>query len=231
MPRKIVILLGHPGAGKGTQSRAIMRQLEIPQISTGDMLRDAVIRQTYFGKEAKERMEVGELVSDEIVNGIVAERIVREDCAKGFILDGYPRNVHQAETFGRDLRADDHLYVIEIDAVSERLVNRLTGRLMCPGCGDIYNIYSRAPQNDKKCDRCGRDLVHRSDAREDLIQERFRTYHGETYPLVEYYAGSGVYHKVDGMRPIGDITKDILTIVDGEEALTPDPKGGTPKFA
>jgi len=215
MARKIVIFLGNPGAGKGTQSRAIMRQLNIPQISTGDMLRDAVGRQTSFGKEAKERMDAGELVSDEIVNGIVAERILQPDCAKGFILDGYPRNVQQAGTFSRELKADDRLFVIEIRAQSSNLVNRLVGRLMCPGCGDIYNIYSRAPQSDKRCDRCGRELVHRSDDREDLIQERFRTYDGETYPLIEYYEKAGVFYQVDGMRPIGEVTKDILAIVDG----------------
>jgi adenylate kinase len=231
MSRKIVILLGHPGAGKGTQSRAIMRELEIPQISTGDMLRDAVSRQTFFGKEAKERMDAGELVSDEIVNGIVAERIVRDDCANGFILDGYPRNVQQAETFSKVLEPDDKLYVIEIEADSDRLVNRLTGRLMCSGCGDIYNIYSQIPQNDKICDRCGRPLVRRSDDREDLIQERFRSYNGDTCPLLQYYDRKGVYHQVDGMRPIGEVTKDILAIVSDAEALKSAPKGGNQKFA
>jgi adenylate kinase len=214
MRRKIVIFLGNPGAGKGTQSRAIMRQLNIPQISTGDMLRDAVARQTSFGKEAKEKMDAGELVSDDIVNGIVAERITQEDCARGFILDGYPRNVAQAETFRKELKADDQLYVIEIGAESANLVNRLVGRLMCPGCGDIYNIYSRVPKSDKICDRCGTALIHRSDDREDLIHDRFRTYHGETYPLVEFYQKKGVYRRVDGFRPIEEVTKEILSIVD-----------------
>ena len=172
--RKIVIFLGNPGAGKGTQSRAIRYRLDIPQISTGDMLRDAVARQTSFGKEAKERMDAGELVSDEIVNGIVAERILQEDCKKGFILDGYPRTVSQAETFAKELKPDDRLYVIEIRAQAANLLNRLVGRLMCPNCGDIYNIYSRAPKSDNTCDRCGHELIHRSDDREDLIQERLR---------------------------------------------------------
>jgi len=215
MGRKILIFLGNPGAGKGTQSRAIMRQLGIPQISTGDMLRDAVARGTSYGKEAKEKMDAGDLVSDEIVNGIVAERILQEDCAKGFILDGYPRNVHQAETFNKLLNSDDQLFVIEISAAAANLVDRLVGRLMCSGCGDIYNIYSRIPQKEKLCDRCGRQLVHRSDDREDLIQERFKTYDGETFPLVTFYQGQGVYHQVNGMRPIGDVTKEILAIVDG----------------
>src|SRR5437899_9738279 len=125
MGRKIVILLGNPGAGKGTQSRAIMRQLNIPQISTGDMLRDAVAHQTSFGKEAKEKMDAGDLVSDKVVNGIVAERILRDDCGNGFILDGYPRTVPQAETFATELKPDDQLYVIEIRAESENLLSRL----------------------------------------------------------------------------------------------------------
>src|SRR5438552_1741156 len=116
MDRKIIIFLGHPGAGKGTQAKEIMRLLNIPQISTGDMLRDAVVRQTLFGKEAKERMDAGDLVSDGIVNGIVAERITEPDCAAGFILDGYPRTVSQAETFQNALRPDDQLFVIEIFA-------------------------------------------------------------------------------------------------------------------
>jgi adenylate kinase len=231
MGRKIVILLGHPGAGKGTQSRAIMAQLKIPQISTGDMLRDAVARQTSYGKEAKEKMDAGELVSDAIVNGIVAERIQQEDCAKGFILDGYPRTVAQADTFRRELRrADDHLFVVEIGADSMDLVDRLVSRLMCPNCGEIYNIHSRAPKTDRVCDRCGSTLIHRSDDRLDLIQERFRTYHDETYPLVEFYRKNGVYYQVDGLRPIADVTKDILKIVDGEPALTPTPNGDQ-KFA
>jgi adenylate kinase len=175
-----------------------------------------VARQTSFGKEAKEKMDAGELVSDEIVNGIVAERIVQPDCANGFILDGYPRNVQQAENFRNELRRpDDRLFVIEIRAESSNLMNRLVGRLMCPGCGDIYNIYSRAPKTDKRCDRCGRELVHRSDDREDLIQERFRTYDDETYPLIEFYEKAGVFYQVDGMRPIAEVTRDILAIVDG----------------
>ena len=217
MGRKIVILLGQPGAGKGTQSRAIMRQLNIPQISTGDMLRDAVARQTSFGKEAKDKMDAGELVSDEIVNGIVAERILHDDSRNGFILDGYPRNLQQAKTFSRHLDAADQLYVIEIRAESARLVNRLVGRLMCPNCGDIYNVHSHIPKSDNVCDRCGNRLVQRSDDREDLIQERLKTYDGETHPLVSFYQDQGVYYQVDGMRPISEVTKDILAIVDGVE--------------
>jgi len=213
MTRKIVILLGHPGAGKGTQARAIMHRLSIPQISTGDMLRDAVLRQTSFGREAKEKMDAGQLVSDEIVNGIVAERIQRDDCKNGFILDGYPRNVQQAETFSSSMTNGDRLFVFEIGAQSENLVQRLVGRLMCPGCGEIYNMGTKAPKQEYICDCCAQQLVHRTDDREDLIWERFKHYREETFPLVEFYEKLGVYHKIDGMRPIDEVTKDILGIM------------------
>jgi adenylate kinase len=225
MGRKVLILLGHPGAGKGTQARAIMHRLDIPQISTGDMLREAVAKKTTFGCEAKARMDAGELVSDAIVNGVVAERIARDDCKKGFILDGYPRTVQQADTFNTYMTAEDRLFVIEIASESNGLTNRLTGRWICPGCGEIYNTYSRAPKVEGVCDVCGWSLFHRSDDREDLVRERFRTYKEETFPLVHYYQQRGVYHRVDGMRPIEEVTKEILSIVDGVEKKTLIPVG------
>ena len=228
MGRKIVILLGHPGVGKGTQARAVVGQLGIPQISTGDMLREAIANKTQYGREAKEKMDAGELVSDAIVNGIVAERIQREDCKNGFILDGYPRNVSQAETFKAQVNDGDRLSVIELSAVPERLRSekRLIGRLMCPGCGEIYNTFSKAPKRDQICDICGSQLVHRSDDREDLILERFRTYREETYPLIQFYENLGVYHQVNGMRPIQDVTEEILSIIVKKKVLTPVTNGG-----
>jgi len=223
MGRNIVILLGHPGAGKGTQARAIMHRLDIPQISTGDMLREAIAKKTSFGREAKAKMDAGELVSDEIVNGIVAERISRDDCDRGFILDGYPRTVQQADTFCKLMGEGDRLSVIEIGANSDGLTNRLTGRWICPGCGEIYNTYSRAPKKEGVCDVCGWSLFHRSDDREDLVRERFRTYKEETYPLVQYYQQLGAYHRVDGMRPIEHVTNDILSILDNATRKKPVP--------
>ena len=223
MGRKVVILLGHPGAGKGTQARAIMHRLDIPQISTGDMLREAIAKKTSFGREAKAKMDAGELVSDEIVNGIVAERIRRDDCKRGFILDGYPRTVQQADTFCKLMGEGDRLSVIEIAANSDGLTNRLTGRWICPGCGEIYNTYSRAPKKEGVCDVCGWSLFHRSDDREDLVRERFRTYKEETYPLVQYYQQLGAYHRVDGMRPIEQVTNDILSILDNTNPKKPVP--------
>jgi adenylate kinase len=223
MGRKIVILLGHPGAGKGTQARSIMQQLQIPQISTGDMLREAIANKTAFGCEAKTKMDAGELVSDAIVNGIVADRIQREDCKRGFILDGYPRTASQAETFRARMCDGDDLSVIEIGADAERLrkEKRLIGRLMCPGCGEIYNQYSKMPKADNVCDLCSKGLIHRSDDREDLILERFRTFREKNQPLVEFYGKLGVYHQVDGMKPIGQVTEEILKIIEGEKVPAP----------
>jgi adenylate kinase len=179
------------------------------------MLREAVANKTAFGCEAKAKMDAGELVSDAIVNGIVVDRIQRDDCKKGFILDGYPRTVPQAETFRSQMSNGDYLSVIEIGVDSERLrkEKRLIGRLMCPGCGDIYNQFSRMPKEDKMCDACGAGLVQRSDDREDLILERFRTYREETFPLVQFYQNLGVYYQVNGMKPIHEVTRDILDIL------------------
>jgi adenylate kinase len=215
--RKIVILLGNPGAGKGTQAKEIVRSLRIPQISTGDMLREAMARQNGLGQEARRRMDAGELVSDTTVNSIVAERIVREDCGKGFILDGYPRTVPQAETFQQHLKRTDRLFVIEIRAEDSHILGRLVSRLMCPGCGEIYNTVSRMPRKAGSCDRCEEALIRRSDDREELILERFKIYREETFPLVEHYRKTGCYHRVDGLRPIHEVTQDIRKIVDCEE--------------
>jgi adenylate kinase len=188
------------------------------------MLRDAVARDTPFGREAKQRMDAGEMVRDEIVNGIVAERIQQEDCKKGFVLDGYPRTVQQAEAFKSAMTNGDRLFVIEISAESERLTDRLVRRLMCSNCGAIYNLQSRTPNREGICDDCGGKLVRRSDDRKDLIRERLRTYQEETYPLVKFYKDAGVYHKVDGMRPIEEVTRDILSIIDNPVAAAYDPQ-------
>ena len=215
--RRIVILLGNPGAGKGTQAKEIVRRLGIPQISTGDMLREAMARQNGLGKEARRRMDAGELVSDSTVNGIVAERIVRADCGSGFILDGYPRTVPQAEAFQQHLKRNDKLFVIEIRAEDSHILGRLVSRLMCPACGEIYNSVSRMPRKAGSCDRCEVTLVRRSDDREELILERFKIYKEETFPLVEHYRKTGCYHGVDGLRPIHEVTQDIRKIVDCED--------------
>jgi adenylate kinase len=225
MGRRIIILLGYPGAGKGTQAKEIMRRLDIPQISTGDMLREEIALQTAYGKDVKERMDAGKFVDDAIVDAIVAGRIARSDCSNGFILDGYPRTVSQAETFAKQLRADDQLFVIEIAADSEAVMSRLLGRLMCPRCTEIYNIQGKAPKQVGVCDRCGHNLVHRPDDVREKIQERFLHYRAKTDPLVKYYTKTGRYWQVDGRPPAAEVTRELMGIVDErDEDLAPAPK-------
>ena len=219
MGRNVIILLGYPGAGKGTQAKEIMRRLKIPQISTGDMLREEIAQDTAFGKAAKGLMAAGKFVPDAIVDGIVAGRIQRADCSRGFILDGYPRTVAQAETFAKDLKPGDRLSVIEISADPEHVMNRLLGRLMCPSptCTEIYNVLSRVPKNDRMCDKCGTALIHRPDDVKEKIQERFAHYREKTDPLVEYYKRTGRFFLVDGLPPAAEVTRQLMEIIDSED--------------
>lgn len=217
MGRNILILLGYPGAGKGTQAKEIMRRLSIPQISTGDMLREEIARNTRYGKQAEELMAAGKFVDDAVVDAIVASRIRRADCRRGFILDGYPRTVAQAETFSHELKPDDRLWVIEISADPAHVMSRLIGRLMCPNCAEIYNVHSRAPKVDALCDKCGTNLVQRPDDVLEKIQERFVHYREKTDPLVEYYKKTGRFRQIDGRPPAAEVTRQLMALVDGEE--------------
>lgn len=217
--RNVVILLGPPGAGKGTQARALMDAAVIPQVATGDMLREAVAQKTPLGLQAQKIMDAGELVSDDIVNGVVVERIAAPDCEKGFILDGYPRTVRQAEMFDSELGAEDRLLVIELVVDPEYLVDRLTARLTCSQCGAIYNTATHAPQTEGVCDLDGGDLTQRADDTEEVIRERFREYRDKTEPLVDFYRAKQVYHQVDGMGPIDQITNDLVSVVKGSAVV------------
>jgi adenylate kinase len=218
MGRNVIILLGYPGAGKGTQAKEIMRRLKIPQISTGDMLREEIAQDTAYGKAAKELMAAGKFVPDAIVDGIVAGRIQRKDCIRGFILDGYPRTVSQAATFSKDLTQGDRLSVIEIAADPEHVTSRLLGRLMCPSptCTEIYNVLSRVPKAEGICDKCGTSLIHRPDDVKDKIQERFVHYREKTDPLVEYYKNTGRFFLVDGRPAAAEVTRQLMEIIDSE---------------
>jgi adenylate kinase len=217
MTRNILILLGYPGAGKGTQAKEIMRRLNIPQISTGDMLREEITRGTIYGRQAEQLMAAGKFVDDAVVDAIVAGRIRRADCQRGFILDGYPRTVVQAETFSRELKPEDRFWVIEISADPAHVMSRLIGRLMCPNCTEIYNVHSRVPKVDAICDKCSSHLVHRPDDVVDKIRERFVHYRAKTDPLVEYYKKTGRFRQVDGRPPAAEVTRQLMALVDGEE--------------
>lgn len=213
--RNIVILLGPPGAGKGTQARVMMDKLDLPQIATGDMLRDAVTEKTRLGMEAKKVLDAGNLVGDDIVAAIVLDRTSAPDCARGFILDGYPRNLAQAKLFQAELRAEDHLTVIGLAVEKDSLVKRITSRITCRQCSAVYNSEVRAPRVEGVCDRCGGDLIHRSDDHEEVVWERLRTFSAQAELLAEFYRSKGVYSKVDGMSDIGRVTEDIMLVIRG----------------
>ena len=202
-----LILLGPPGSGKGTQAQKIVERYHIPQISTGDILRAAVKEQTPLGKEAKAYMDQGKLVPDEVVVGIVRERLKAQDCKNGFILDGFPRTVPQAEALGATLQAMNRRIdrVISIDVNNEELVKRLTGRRTCRGCGAMYHLIFDPPQKQGVCDRCGGELYQRADDKEETIKERLKVYEEQTAPLIAYYRDKGSLRTIDGVGAMEQI--------------------------
>ena len=212
-----LIFLGPPGAGKGTQARKVAQARGLVQLSTGDMLREAVAAGTEVGKQAKDVMERGELVSDDIVIGIISDRIEDADCANGFILDGFPRTVAQAEALDELLTQKNKTLdaIIEVKVDDERLVERITGRFTCSKCGEGYHDTFRRPEKDGVCDKCGgTEFSRREDDNEETVRSRLQAYHSQTAPLVGYYGMSGILKSVDGMLAIDSVTRQI------EEALT-----------
>jgi len=216
MKSQALIFLGAPGAGKGTQAREVSRHFSIPQISTGDMLREAVRNQTPLGLAAKARMEAGELVPDEVVCGLVVERIEQPDCARGFILDGFPRTLGQARFVDRMLQAkgkgDPLVFDIRVDR--DLLVKRLTGRRTCSVCGRIYNIYFNPPRVEGICDKEGGELLQRADDSEESIRQRLVAYEQQTTPLIDYYRTRGVLQEVDGNRSPEAITRELIDFLE-----------------
>jgi adenylate kinase len=206
-----LIFLGAPGAGKGTQAREVAKQFGIPQISTGDILREAVKKQTPLGLAAKAKMESGQLVPDEVVCGIVEERIGEPDCGKGFILDGFPRTLAQAQFVDRMLetKGRGRPQVLDIRVDREVLMKRLTGRRTCSVCGEISNVHFNPPKREGVCDKDGGKLLHRADDNEDTIRQRLVAYENQTRPLIDYYRQKDLLHDVDGDREPDVIAKDI----------------------
>jgi adenylate kinase len=217
MKVQALIFLGAPGAGKGTQAREVSREFGIPQISTGDLLRDAVEKQTPLGMAAKAKMESGELIPDEIVTAMVDMRIDEPDCKKGFILDGYPRTLAQAESADRMFHAKNrgNPLVVDIQVEEELLLKRLTGRRTCGQCGEIYNIYFNPPKKENVCDIDGGELEHRADDNEVTIKQRLVAYENQTSPLVEYYRKKGFLHVVDGSKDPADIARELIEFLRG----------------
>lgn len=206
-----IILMGPPGAGKGTQAEILTQKLGIPHISTGDMFRKALKEETPLGLEARKYMDAGKLVPDSVTIGIVKERLTEEDCQKGFLLDGFPRTVNQADALGDTLQELGMKLDCVINMVVDRelLLVRLTGRRVCKGCGATYHITFKPPANDK-CDKCGGELYQRSDDSKETVANRLDVYEQQTSPLIDYYKEKGLVVQIDGNQDLEVVTQNIL---------------------
>ncbi len=207
-----IIFLGAPGAGKGTQSEIVSKTLAIPTISTGNIIRAAVKDGTAMGLRARAFIEAGELVPDEVVIGIIQERLGEADCANGFILDGFPRTIPQAEAL--DAMGVDIQYVINIDVPDEVITKRMSGRRVCENCGRPYHIESLKPAKDGVCDDCGGTLVQRKDDHPDTVLARLAVYHKETEPLADYYRKQGKLVNVEGRNTVAETTAAVLEAIE-----------------
>ena len=216
---RALIFLGPPGAGKGTQAKRIAERYHVPHLSTGDMLREAVTRGTELGKLAKPIMERGELVPDDIIMRMVEERLTRPDSLKGFIFDGFPRTIPQAEQLDRILerRGFGKPLVVEFRVNPETLLHRLSGRWTCSVGGETYNIYERPPKVPGICDNDGGKLVQRSDDRPEVVKERLAAYERQTKPLADYYRKNGVFEMVDGAASVEEVSRALNGIIERAE--------------
>lgn len=209
-----LILLGAPGAGKGTQAAKLVKKFSIPQISTGDMFRAAVKEGMPLGKRAQEFMSAGKLVPDEVTIGIVRERLDKDDCANGFILDGFPRTVEQADALNKIL--DDMgkklTAVLNIHVPAEYLIERAVGRRICKKCGATYHVKFNPPKGST-CDECGGELYQRADDNEATMKNRLGVYESSTRPLIDYYKQAGIYTEIDGRQPIDKVTEDLVNVL------------------
>jgi adenylate kinase len=212
---KIIVLIGAPGAGKGTQARLLQERKGIPQISTGDIFREMKTADTPLAREVQEVMASGRLISDDVTYRIVRERTLRPDTERSYILDGYPRTAVQAEQLEELAREQGkEILAIEVDVPMDQLMRRLTGRRNCPVCGEIYNIYSKPPKADDRCDfHPEAMLIHRADDYEDSVRTRLETYEANTAPLIEYYEKTGRLKKVNGLGEVEDIYRELEQLV------------------
>lgn len=210
-----IILMGPPGAGKGTQAEFMKAEYPVPHISTGDIFREAVGQGTELGKKAQEYMNAGQLVPDEVTIGIIEERLAREDCARGFLLDGFPRTTVQAEALDRVLQKMGRKVeaAINISVPNEVLIERMSGRISCKECKTVYNTSYNPPSEQGKCDKCGGELIQRSDDRGETVRKRLEVYQEQTSPLLDYYDKHGVLHNIDGNRDSKEVFAEIKQIL------------------
>lgn len=209
------VLLGPPGAGKGTQAVRLVEKYEIPHISTGDIFRKNIKEGTELGKKAQEYMNAGALVPDELVVDLVVDRVNQDDCTNGYVLDGFPRTIPQAEALDKALAALEQKvdYAIDVDVPDENIVKRMGGRRACVGCGATYHLEYAPTKVEGICDVCGKELILRDDDKPETVQKRLNVYHEQTQPLIDYYTEAGILKTVDGTVDINDVFKAIVDIL------------------
>ena len=210
-----IVMLGAPGAGKGTQAKKSAGKYGIPHVSTGDIFRANIKNGTKLGMQAKAYMDAGNLVPDEITIGMLLDRIHQEDCEKGYVLDGFPRTIPQAESLTAALkeRGESIDYAIDVDVPDENIIRRMSGRRACLSCGATYHIVYNAPKKEGVCDQCGEPLVLRDDDKPETVQNRLNVYHRQTQPLIDYYKKEGVLAQVDGTQDMEQVFQDIVKIL------------------
>lgn len=210
-----IIMLGAPGAGKGTQAKKIAAKYGIPHISTGDIFRANIKNGTELGKKAKTYMDQGLLVPDELVVDLVVDRVAQDDCGSGYVLDGFPRTIPQAEALDKALASLEQKldYAIDVEVPDENIISRMGGRRACVGCGATYHMEYAAPKAEGICDACGKELILRDDDKPETVKKRLDVYHEQTQPLIEYYTSAGILREVDGTRDIDDVFQAITEII------------------
>ena len=210
-----IIMLGAPGAGKGTQAQMICDKYNIPHISTGDLFRSNIKNGTELGKKAKEYMDKGQLVPDELTVQLLLDRVANEDCKDGYVLDGFPRTIPQADVLDKELTklSDKIDYAIDVEVPDENIVRRMSGRRACLKCGATYHIEHIPPKQEGICDRCGSELVQRDDDKPETVQNRLSVYHEQTQPLITYYDSKNILKTVDGTKDMNDVFEDIVKIL------------------
>ena len=211
-----IIMLGAPGAGKGTQAKMLADKYDIPHISTGDIFRANIKNETELGKKAKEYMDQGLLVPDELTCNLVVDRIQQEDCKKGYIIDGFPRTIPQAEALDKALtELNDKIdYAINVEVPDENIVGRMSGRRACVGCGATYHVVYNPTKTEGVCDRCGKELILRDDDKPETVQKRLNVYHEQTQPLIDFYKNKNVLKEVDGTVDMNDVFNAIVKVLE-----------------
>ena len=210
-----IVMLGAPGAGKGTQAKLLAEELSIPHISTGDIFRMNVKEGTDLGKEVKDYMDKGQLVPDSLTIRLVIDRLGKEDCAKGYILDGFPRTIPQAESLDEELnKLGDKLdFAVNVEVPDENITKRMTGRRACTSCGATYHVEFHPPKKEGVCDSCQGELILRDDDKPETVEKRLAVYHEQTQPLISFYEKQGILVNVDGMRQVEEVFQEILKLV------------------